>query len=502
LKAAEYSSLEDWVFSNPFSRDETLGPGPFKADEIDSIIKCHSKPPDDFHLERYRDAYKLITALYFTGIKTAKRHINLRSGKIDVGCKNLHAELEKYAKEAIDKFGLDASTISTPAILSWIEKRIRAEFIIRERNWTSDLKKRVFSLVCSQDLRRNYERLTREYIPNEKKTEKEIPQQANVLIYGPTGSGKEDVAQVISYCNIDIHSIISGKKRGQTIGIHPMTAVVIASYPDKLIYSHLFGHKKGAFTGADADKGGIFKVIQNTESLFLDEIAELNMESQVMLLRVIQEREYLPLGEDGHGKPNKFLGNIITATNKNLAEEVEARRFREDLFYRLSSNSITLPPLSKLLNDSAFAESCVTRIFESIFGSGAKERYNMDYRKILEHISNKTAAGYSWPGNYRELQRLIYHYDTYGDDFKTETFTKTPSCARDNYSFKDSYFEYITNQTDTRTPSYKQFTVEYYSYLKKKYPHRNNKEISQMMGVDSRTIKKWNDESGLVSTED
>lgn len=205
------------------------------------------------------------------------------------------------------------------------------------------------------------------------------PAAATVLIEGETGTGKELVAR-------SIH------ERSGRPG--PFVAVNCGSIPAELIESDLFGHVKGAFTGAHQSREGLFSHAHQG-SLFLDEIAELGPPMQSKLLRVLDERAIRPVGAD---RPAPVDARVIAATNRGLASEVRAGRFREDLYYRLNVLSITLPPLRERLGDlPALAEHLVRTVSA---GLGVPPL-------PLAHADVKRLGAYGWPGNVRELRNVI-----------------------------------------------------------------------------------------------
>ncbi len=163
--------------------------------------------------------------------------------------------------------------------------------------------------------------------------EKIAPSGATVVIEGETGTGKEVVAQ-------SIHQL-SNRSRG------PFTVFDCGAVPANLIESELFGHEKGSFTGASSTRQGLFEVAQRG-TIFLDELGELDLDLQPKLLRVLEQREVRRVGST---KPLKIDVRVIAATNRNLAEEVKAGRFREDLFYRLSVVRLMLPALRERTED-------------------------------------------------------------------------------------------------------------------------------------------------------
>ena len=206
------------------------------------------------------------------------------------------------------------------------------------------------------------------------------PSDATVLISGESGTGKELIAKAIH------------KSSNRSSG--PYVAFNCAAITESLMESELFGHEKGAFTGADRRRDGRF-VQADKGTLFLDEIGEMPLLMQAKLLRVIQEREVQPVGSD---KILPIDVRIIAATNRDLAEEVAGGRFREDLFYRLNVFSLALPPLRERPEDVAslaqsFLENFAAKNGKQIkgFTPGAMDRL----------------IRYTWPGNVRELENVI-----------------------------------------------------------------------------------------------
>ena len=206
------------------------------------------------------------------------------------------------------------------------------------------------------------------------------PTNATVLIEGETGTGKELVARAI-------HHSSHQKDR-------PLVKINCTTIPANLFESELFGHVKGAFTGADRDRKGRFE-IAHKGVLFLDEIAEMPVELQPKLLRVLEEGMFERLGSN---KTQKVEVRIITATNRNLKQEVEKGTFREDLYYRLSTYPISMPPLRKRKDDilplvEYFVDQLSRKLGKQI------DKISKDTQEIL--------LDYDWPGNVRELRNVI-----------------------------------------------------------------------------------------------
>ncbi|MGY2199665.1 sigma-54 interaction domain-containing protein [Pseudomonas gingeri] len=212
--------------------------------------------------------------------------------------------------------------------------------------------------------------------------ERLAPSEANTLIIGETGTGKELVARHIHHLS----------RRGR----EPFVAVNCGAFAETLVESELFGHEKGAFTGATTHKAGWFEAA-NGGTLFLDEIGDLPLNMQVKLLRVLQEREVVRLGSR---TPIPINVRLVAATNVNLADAVVAGHFREDLFYRLHVATIRLPPLRERPGDILpLAEFFLEEHCQRLGYNRASLSIEAE-RKMLEH---------SWPGNIRELENAIHH---------------------------------------------------------------------------------------------
>ena len=209
--------------------------------------------------------------------------------------------------------------------------------------------------------------------------EKACSSNITVSIHGETGTGKEVVAKVIHYNSV--------RKKGKFV------AVNVASIPSELIESELFGHEKGAFTGAVARRIGRFEEANNG-TLFLDEIAEMDLNMQVKLLRVLQERE---LSRVGGNELVKFDARILVATHKDLAEEVKKGNFREDLYYRILGLMIELPPLRERESDIIL----LAKHFIKLYCKDNK----LNLIKLSTEAQNKL-LDYHYPGNIRELKSI------------------------------------------------------------------------------------------------
>lgn len=206
------------------------------------------------------------------------------------------------------------------------------------------------------------------------------PSTATILIRGESGTGKELIAR-------GIHHNSPRKSR-------PFIALNAGSMPAELLESQLFGHVKGAFTGAHSDKKGLFE-LANNGSIFLDEIGNINLEIQAKLLRVIQEKEFMPVGST---KTIKVDVRLICATNADLETMVSDGRFREDLYYRINVIEVIMPALRERQGDIPLLVDHFIKKFEKVNGKTV-EKMDPEFMAAVEQ--------YPWPGNVRELENTM-----------------------------------------------------------------------------------------------
>jgi transcriptional regulator with PAS, ATPase and Fis domain len=245
------------------------------------------------------------------------------------------------------------------------------------------LERRVESLRDALDERYGFDRIIgrapalRETL---NRAAKVAPTETTVLVTGESGTGKEVVARAIHHA--------SSRADG------PFVAINCAALPDTLLESELFGHERGAFTGADRQRPGRFELAAGG-TLFLDEIGELSPTVQAKLLRVLQEKEFQRVGGTTTLKADVRL---IAASNRDLSREVETGRFREDLYYRLNVFSVHLPPLRERGEDVLLLADHFVRMLGARMAKG-EPGLSRDAREAL--------LGHTWPGNIRELQNAV-----------------------------------------------------------------------------------------------
>jgi DNA-binding NtrC family response regulator len=245
-----------------------------------------------------------------------------------------------------------------------------------------------------------------------------------VLILGESGTGKELIAR-------EIHNL---SKRA----IHSFITISCAALPETLLESELFGYKKGAFTGAVADKQGLIK-IADKGSFFLDEIGDAPSTIQMKLLRLLEEKEIVPLGST---KPIRVDIRLVAATNKDLLEEVRSGRFREDLYYRLNVIPIVLPPLRQRREDIP--------LLAEYFLKSVCTRENLGEKRLSKAVLSDLKSRV-WPGNIRELRHVIERAAILSDSYyiKTEHLGMPQKMTRKNLDeLQDTEIRRVLDECD------------------------------------------------------
>ncbi|MBF0318604.1 MAG: sigma 54-interacting transcriptional regulator [Nitrospirae bacterium] len=274
--------------------------------------------------------------------------------------------------------GVSIASITSYPLLDAGKKQYGAVMVIRDDTYSSTLENELNQRRQYDKLIGKSESMQKIYslIGNLAETD------AAVLITGESGTGKELAAEAIHF---------GGERAAK-----PLIKVNCSALPESLLESELFGHTKGAFTGAIADKEGRFQKA-NGGTIFLDEIGDISPSAQIRLLRVLQEYEFERVGSS---TPVKVNVRVIAATNRNLMELVSSGKFREDLYYRLNVVRLHLPPLRERRDDIPL----LVRHFI--------DKFNLRYKKDIEGISNdimKMFMGHIWPGNVRELEHTMEH---------------------------------------------------------------------------------------------
>lgn len=267
-------------------------------------------------------------------------------------------------------------------------------YLIGESGPATKLRAQVWQSIFTHDLRRYRSTL---YL---------CMSNFSTLITGPSGAGKELVAQAIGRSQYQVLDPKTGKFKD--LNQESFLPINLSALSPTLIESELFGHRKGSFTGANADHVGWLERCPTHGAVFLDEIGELDPAIQVKLLRVVQDRSYSRLGDTS---PRSFTGKLIAATNRDLAREMKEGRFREDFYYRLCSDQIEAPSLRDHLEDSPNALNGLINFLTSrTLGtdiSSTNEESDRLSAEVKDWIKDNLPPDYAWPGNIRELEQCV-----------------------------------------------------------------------------------------------
>lgn len=279
----------------------------------------------------------------------------------------------------------------------------------------------------------------------------------NVLLLGETGTGKELFARAI-------HEASYRRKK-------PFVAINCASLPENLLESELFGFIKGAFTGATSDKKGLLEIADGG-TVFLDEIGDLPLSLQAKLLRVLEDREIRPLGSVISKKVDL---RFISATNKDLIEEVKEGKFREDLFFRLNVITLSIPPLRERGRDIEILAHHFMRKFAIKMGKNLKKIDSQALKLLYKH---------PWPGNIRELQNVIEQAVVF-----CETDTIMPEDLPEYIQHPEKFFDRVKEIPVLSIEEYtKEFILKYQSIY-------TEQELADMLGITRKALwekrKKW-----------
>lgn len=286
------------------------------------------------------------------------------------------------------------------------------------------------------------------------------------LILGPSGSGKELVARALGLARFLPYDTQSGKfADGPNESFHPIN---LSALSETLIESELFGHRKGAFTGAFSDRQGLFSLAGRFGSVFLDEIGEVKESTQVKLLRLLQSGEFQAIGEN---RPEHYTGKIIAATHKDLATEMESGRFREDFYYRLCGDQVHTVALREILADRPDElASSVRYICRKLIGcEGAGDLSD----RIITELQKHLPADYPWPGNFRELEQGVRNCIIRGQYQPAEKSNASPS------------LESIYQNSELSLKEWTQLYVKQAVRI-----HGSYRAAAQQLGIDQRTVKK------------
>ena len=375
-----------------------------------------------------------------------------------------YRELRNYYEFYLKPEGRDFPALYSPAELSAFFFQIRRAFFhtyttiagassaitkLRARVWDS-----IFTHNMDRYLRSLYDRMNDIY----------------TLITGPSGSGKEMVARCIGLSRFIPFDEQSGAFERNFIDAY--FPVNLSALSSTLIESELFGHQRGAFTGALQNKTGYFESTGRYGTIFLDEIGDTDTKVQVKLLRVLQSKEFQRLGET---KTRKFEGKVMAATNIDLIKAIERKAFREDFYYRLCADQIETPTLATILGGDEREAELLVRFIAS--RAAGPEEVDGLAAETLDYIKTSLPRNYSWPGNFRELEQCVRNIMVHGE------YHPHSSALAEGSEL---------NETQDAFESGK-FTLNQLlaSYVRQEYNRTPSlSEVGMRLQVDPRTIKK------------
>lgn len=287
------------------------------------------------------------------------------------------------------------------------------------------------------------------------------------LITGPSGTGKELVARAIAasrYSPFNVERLEFTQERNETF-----VPINIAALSPTLIESELFGHKRGSFTGAIADRKGWLETCPPNGSVFLDELGEMELSIQVKLLRVIETRKFAAVGDT---LQREFYGKLIAATNRDLSHEIRESKFREDLYYRLCADLVETPSLAEQIADSP---QVLHELLYYMARRAVGDEAEQALAEVAAWIRDHLPKNYSWPGNYRELEQCVRNI-VIRQSYRPMRNTRANS---DDGDFFDAFRAGQLKVSEL---------IAYYAALV--YRHTGSYETAaQRLGLDRRTVK-------------
>lgn len=296
------------------------------------------------------------------------------------------------------------------------------------------------------------------------------------LITGPSGTGKELAARAIAqsrYVAFDDHRLTFADDDTQSF-----FPINISALSPTLVESELFGHRRGSFTGAIADRKGWLETCPASGSVFVDELGDLDPAIQVKLLRVIETRTFHPVGETA---AREFRGKLIAATNRNLAADIRERRFREDLYYRLCSDQIATPSLAEQVADSP-------RVLNELIVYMARKVAGVEADTLAAEVSDwigkHLELDYPWPGNYRELEQCVKNV-LIRRDYRPSRTAQQSSAA-----------EQLAQQIESGRVTADELVAHYCAIVYRKTG--SYEETARRLNLDRRTVKSKVDQASLA----
>ncbi len=416
------------------------------------------------HLNAFRGQDKTIIRVVFlfdVFHKFRDRFDQLINDQIKAGDNPVHVDFSDEAAAILKRRGFDEENILHYFAFSFQLRRaffFISNFLVGSSPCMRELKKNLWNNVFTHNIE-FYDK----FLWNRM-------EDFSTLILGETGTGKGTAAMSIGRSGF----IPFDKKKNCFVESFTKAFIPLnlSQYPESLLESELFGHKKGAFTGAVEDHAGVLDRCSPYGSIFLDEIGEVSSQVQIKLLQVLQERVFNPVGS--HVK-SRFQGRVIAATNRSLDEIVKGKVFRDDFYYRLSSDIFEVPPLrERISQDPAELHDLLSFTVERILGHPSPEMVN----KVIRIIDRHLGKDYHWPGNVRELEqcvkRVILRRSYQGDKKEVRP-----------YSIENE----LINGIKTGAIKASKLVSGYCALLYR--IHGTYESVAKRTGLDRRTVKKY-----------
>jgi transcriptional regulator with AAA-type ATPase domain len=319
-----------------------------------------------------------------------------------------------------------------------------------------DLRRRLWDCVFTHDMRAFEDRYWNRL--------EDFP----ILLLGETGTGKGAAAAAVGRSGFIPFDPARGRFEGSFT--RNFVSIHLSQFSEGLLESELFGHRKGAFTGAVDHHEGLFSRCPPHGATFLDEIGDASPAVQIKLLQVLQERTFFPVGSH---EPKRFHGRVLAATNRPLDELRRTGAFRDDLYYRLCSNVVVLPTLrDRLREEPGELSTLVGSILERLAGEGSEG----ELRKVLHVLERDIGPGYGWPGNVRELEQAVKRIVLTGECRRTPSPPRADDAARLARRIRNGSIDAAT------------LLSEYCALLHDRFG--SWEETARASGLDRRTVRK------------
>ena len=471
-----FEDVATLIFSNPFSVEQaqieaTLGeplvPGSYQEYNKYAVLlpklreqlaSLKSQGIQQIQQVQEKDRQALIYAHLFDIYHQYLDDIDrLIVHQFDAGLDLISVPFAKHLLEQLEQVGLAADVADRYFALFY---QIRRAFYFIAENLVGDspcmikLRHALWNNVFTSDVRLYEEHLWKRM------------EDFSTLLLGATGSGKGSAAAAIGRSGLipfDRHS-----KRFRYSFMAGFIAINLSEFPETLIESELFGHRKGAFTGAIDNYKGLFERCLENGSLFLDEIGDVSVPTQIKLLNVLQNRTFTPVGSH---ESKRFAGRVIAATNRPLDKLMQQGLFREDFYYRLSSDTIQVPSLQQRIQENPDELRQMTALLLTRI-TGSKNNQQLSDR-IYDTITRSIPKSYHWPGNVRQLEQTIRAIIINGEIAEPRTIEQ-PS------SWQQQVIKQQLNAQQVLSQYCKALYVEKGSY----------EAVADVSGLDRRTVKK------------